>query len=107
MLTDLDIRICPGAYIAKATLWLTAAGLLSLYDIETDEKPEFFDSDGKISEKFDPGFIWCVNSTTVVQVALGTVYSPLAHSYPRPFECRFKVRLPEAAALLNEMEAGD
>ncbi|KAJ3501763.1 hypothetical protein NMY22_g18812 [Coprinellus aureogranulatus] len=76
-------RICPGADLAQAIIWLTASCMLTAFDFEAppSEHVSCINEDGKVHKKFDPGLL----------------------SYPRKFDCEFKIRSAEAAAMLEEL----
>ncbi|TFK41782.1 cytochrome P450 [Crucibulum laeve] len=73
-------RICAGAHIAEATLWLTIASVLSTLDI----LPRV-DKDGN-------------------DILPKLFYQSSIVSYPLPFECDFKPRSREAEFLIRSVE---
>lgn len=56
--------------------------------------------DGKVSEQFDPGFIWYAINPSISCAKQADLVD---RSHPKPFKCSFKVRSPEAEALLRDL----
>ena len=98
-------RICPGSHLAQATLWLTAACMLTLFEFETPlgEKANYTGPDGKVDPRFDPGLVWYVRPRNY---PVETSDSTGMNSQPRPFDCDIKVRSSKAATLLEELKLG-
>ncbi|KAF7369664.1 Cytochrome P450 [Mycena venus] len=71
-------RICPGRYMATASIWITVASMLAAFDIE-----KAVDKDGKVVE---PSFEY---SST------GVLFTPL------PFKCSITPRSPEVVEVIQ------
>ncbi|KAI0920700.1 hypothetical protein AcV5_010374 [Taiwanofungus camphoratus] len=70
-------RICPGRYLAHASIFISVASVLSVYNIV-----KAVDGDGNIIEPIDE-------------------YSTGLVSYPLPFKCAFKPRSGAAESLIQ------
>lgn len=75
-------RICPGRYFAQDAVWLAIAHILAVFKIERAR-----DGDGK-------------------EIVPTPEFTARIVSMPKPFECNFKVRSPQAESLIESAALG-
>ena len=89
-------RRCPGAAFARASIWLTIAGILAAFDITPTE-------DGLPEETYLSGMVSCVTSCAVPRFEQMLMDS---RRYAKPFRCYIRPRSEEAAWLVRTTESG-
>ena len=94
---DWGNRFCPGNHIAISTIWITAASILTTFNIS-----KCMDKDGRViepSREYSPSIIRSVK--LVQSVTLKS--DQLSNSHPLPFECSIKPRSHVAEGLIRSV----